>query len=461
MPGLACWGALGTAGSTLVALSGPRLLGGGAPTWWFDPAIGGARGLFYAGVALMCVAWVGLGRRLPSVRALWVIGAVWCIPVVLGPAVFSRDAYSYLAQGELLHLGLNPYRDAPIALAAHGHAHLLDAVSPFWRHTTAPYGPLFLGIVSLFAGAVASHLVAGALLVRLLDLIGVALIAVFAPRLAGALGADPRRAVWLAALSPLVLLQLVAAGHNDALMAGLMVAGVALAVEGRPLAGVAVCAIAATIKLPAAAAVLFIAVAEARVDWRFAVRAAVVAVVVLGVVTLAVGVGFDWVTTGVFSTPQKVRLAITPSTGVGYTIASVLHDFGAYANARSIESAVAGVFGALTVGVGAWLLWRVRRATLVRDLGVFLLVAALGGPAAWPWYLIWGIVLLAAWPEAQRSVALAAAVTLPVFLVKPDGILLLDRSASPAVVVVYIMLGAAAWLVWRHRRRLAPAVVTA
>ncbi len=44
-------------------------------------------------------------------------------------------------------------------------------------------------------------------------------------------------------------------------------------------------------------------------------RAAVVLVAVLAVVTLVVGVGFDWITTGVFSTPQKVRLAITPSTG--------------------------------------------------------------------------------------------------------------------------------------------------
>jgi hypothetical protein len=173
-----------------------------------------------------------------------------------------------------------------------------------------------------------------------------------------------------------------------------------------------------------------------------------------------VGVGFDWVTTGVFSTPQKVRLAITPSTSVGYTIASILHDFGAYANARAIESGVAGVFGALTVTLGAWLLWRVRRATLARDLGVFLIAAVLGGPAAWPWYLIWGIVLLAAWPGVQRSVALAAVVTLPVFLVKPDGILLLDRSVSPAVVVVYIALGVVAWFGWR-RSRPRPAVVTA
>ncbi len=226
------------------------------------------------------------------------------------------------------------------------------------------------------------------------------------------------------------------------------------------MGGVALCALAATIKLPAAAAVVFIAAAEARVDLRFMVRAAVVLVAVVAVVTLVVGVGFDWVTTGVFSTPQKVRLAITPSTSVGYTIASILHDFGAYANARVIESGVAGVFAAFTVGLGLWLLWRVRRATLARDLGVFLIAAALGGPAAWPWYLIWGIVLLAAWPGVQRSVALAAAVTLPVFLVKPDGILLLDRSVSPAVVVVYIALGVAAWFGWRRSRPRA-AVVTA
>ena len=93
---------------------------------------------------------------------------------------------------------------------------------------------------------------------------------------------------------------------------------------------------------------------------------------------------------------------------------------------------------------------------------MFLVAAALGGPAAWPWYLIWGIVLLAAWPAAQRSVALAAAVTLPVFLVKPDGILLLARSASPAVVVVVhrarrrgVARLAAPVVVWR------PAVVAA
>src|SRR6185312_7438110 len=121
-----------------------------------------------------------------------------------------------------------PYRDAPAVLAQHGQAHVLSAVYPFWRHTTAPYGPLFLWIVSGLAG---SSLVLGVLLIRALEMVGFVVLAAFVPRLARALGADPGRATWLVLLSPLVLLQLVAAAHNDLLMIGLLVAGVTLAVE--------------------------------------------------------------------------------------------------------------------------------------------------------------------------------------------------------------------------------------
>ena len=49
---------------------------------------------------------------------------------------------------------------------------------------------------------------------------------VFLPRLARHLGTDPGVALWLGALSPLALFSFVASGHNDALMVGLLVAGV-------------------------------------------------------------------------------------------------------------------------------------------------------------------------------------------------------------------------------------------
>ena len=249
------WATLGLIGAAVSAYAGTRLVGGGnAVRWWFHaPVPSGhepAKIVFWAGVVALCGAWLGLGmtlKRSPEIshKALWIVGAAWCLPFLLGPPLFSHDLYSYIAQGTLVHLGHSPYHEAPIALGHLGHRHVLDGVDPFWRKTTAPYGPLFLGVVSLIVGAAGSHLVLDAVLVRLFDVLGIVLLAIFAPRLARALGGDARRALWLAMLSPLVWLQLVSNAHNDALMVGLMVAGVTLALTRRPLLGIAVCAVAA------------------------------------------------------------------------------------------------------------------------------------------------------------------------------------------------------------------------
>jgi hypothetical protein len=362
------------------------------------------------------------------------VAVAWCVPLFLTAPLFSQDAYSYLAQGTLVHLGLDPYHDVPAVLGQHGQAHVLAAVSPFWRHTTAPYGPLFLWIVSALT---ASSLVVGVLLVRALELVGFLLLALFVPRLASALGADPARATWWALLSPLVLLELVAAAHNDLLMIGLLVAGVTLAVERRPLPAVAVCALAATIKLPAAAAIPFILVAadDRRIWWR----GVVVAVGVLIAVSLASGLGPDWLSSSVFSTPEKVRLAITPSTALGWTIAQVVP-----IGARGLESALGVVAFALSVLFALVLLWRTRLSNMVRYLGFALVAVAIGGPAAWPWYLTWGLVLLVACPGVQSARALALASVVGALVVKADGVLAFPLHTAPVFVVLYVALVALA-----------------
>jgi hypothetical protein len=348
-----------------------------------------------------------------------------------------------------------------------GHQHVLDAVSPFWRHTTAPYGPLFLGLLALVSAVVGSHLVAGALLTRVLGLIGMVLLAIYVPRLARSLGSDGRRALWLVLLSPLVTLGLVAAGHNDLLMAGLLAAGVAYALDGRPLLGVAICALAATVKVPALAGAAFIAVAWGREELgraaqaRFMGLAALLALAVMGAVTLVTGVGVDWLSTSLFSTPAKVRLAITPATGLGYTAASLLADVGVHVSHRGLEGALGVVGFAVVVVTGAVMLYRVRIARLVPWLGAFLLIAAAGGPAAWPWYFIWGLALIGALRGPQHSLALALAIVASVFLVKPNGILALPLQSAPAVVAAYLLIAAGVW--WGRRRRRAtprPAAVT-
>ncbi len=457
------YAALGLAGAVLVAYAAPRAVADHVVGWWYMPGAPSGREhslvLVYIGMAVLCGAWLGLGRALPSRRALLAIAAAWIAPLAVAPPLFSRDVYSYLAQGLILHLGHSPYHTAPAALAGLGHQHVLAAVSPFWRHTTAPYGPLFLGLVSVIAAVVGNHLVVGVLLTRLLEVIGAVLLAIYVPRLARSMGSDGRRALWLTLLSPLVTLELIAAGHNDLLMVGMLAAGIAYALDGRPMLGVAICALAATIKVPALAGAAFIAVAWGREELgraaqvRFMGAAALLAVAVMGVVTLVAGVGVDWLSTSLFSTPAKVRLAITPATGLGYTGASLLSDVGIGVSHRGLEGAVGVVAFGITAVTGAVLLYRVRVGRLVPWLGAFLVIAAAGGPAAWPWYFIWGLALLCSLRAPQHSTGLAIAIVVSVFVVKPNGILALPLQSAPAVVIVYALIGAAVWQRGRRRRR--------
>lgn len=453
------WAALGFAGSLLIALAAPRALHDTVVGWWYAASWTGrdATALIYLGMAALAVAWLGLGRRLAPQRQLLAIAALWMAPLALAPPLFSRDLYSYYAQGTILHLGVNPYDHAPVVLAGLHRGHVLAAVSPFWRHTTAPYGPLFLELVSVIVGLAGSHLIAAVLLCRALELIGVALVARYVPLLARELGTDAKRALWLTVASPLVALQLIAAGHNDALMVGLLVAGVAIALQGRPLSGIAICALAATIKLPALVGAVFIAIAWARAETdggaaiRFLAAAAAAAAAVIAAVTVFSGVGPGWVSTSLFATPAKVRLAITPATGLGYTVAAVLHAAGIAVSSRGLESVLGAVAFALAAFVGVVFAARVRVGRLVVALGATLLLAAAAGPAAWPWYFSWGLVLVCGLAGWQRSWSLAAALVVAAVVVKPNGVVALPLGSAPAVLAAYVLIGAAAW--WNLRRR--------
>jgi hypothetical protein len=305
--------------------------------------------------------------------------------------------------------------------------------------------------MSAVVSVTGTHLTAGVLAVRLLDLAGVALLAWFVPRLAHALGSDRSRATWLAVLSPLLALELIGGVHNDLLMIGLLVAGVTVALRGRPVLGVALCTLAATIKLPALAAVLFIIIAWARSEpdrqrrTSLMAQSALTAIGVLVAVGIVTGVGFSWLTSSVFSTPAKVHLAITPATALGWTVADLLREAGVSVGHLTVQHLFSAVGAAITVGAGLIFAYRVRVPSVARYLGYVLLIAAACGPAAWPWYFTWGLVLLAGCPGLQRSAALAAGAALAVFLIKPNGILILPVQSSPVVLAAYVLLAAVAW----------------
>jgi len=93
-------------------------------------------------MAALCVAWLMLGRRLPSTRALIAIAVLWTLPLALAPPLFSRDVYSYIAQSRLLPHGVNPYLYGTGVF----DTYFTDGADWMWKTSPAPYGPFWMGL---------------------------------------------------------------------------------------------------------------------------------------------------------------------------------------------------------------------------------------------------------------------------------------------------------------------------
>ena len=88
------------------------------------------------GVALLLQAWLVLGHDVldgleRGERRLAGILAIWIVPLLLMPPLFSRDAYSYFAQGQLVQSGLNPYETGVSALPGW----FLTGADPLWAES--------------------------------------------------------------------------------------------------------------------------------------------------------------------------------------------------------------------------------------------------------------------------------------------------------------------------------------
>ena len=213
--------------------------------------------LLWGGVALMLMAWLWLGRRVVDRTAteytMVATTGFWLAPLLLSVPVFSRDTYSYLAQGALLRDGFDPYVVGPID----NPNSLLDNVSPIWTTTTAPYGPAFILVAKFVTMLVGNDVVAGTMLLRLCMLPGLALLIWAAPRVARHVGANGAAALWICVLNPLVIIHLMGGVHNEMLMVGLMMAGIALTFGGHHVWGVTLIAVAVAVKATAGLALPF------------------------------------------------------------------------------------------------------------------------------------------------------------------------------------------------------------
>jgi hypothetical protein len=427
-----------------------------------------ALGLVYGGGALLSLAWLHLGRLVRDARAglavtgasvpeLLRTGAWWGAPMLVVVPLASRDLYSYAAQAQITHAGLDPYTDGPQSSLGP----FTDEVGYLWQDTPAPYGPLFLTLGRLVAILTRDHVALTVLAMRLVAVAGVLVCVRYLPRLATACGGDPRTAVWLALLNPLLMIHFIGGGHNDAVMLALMIAGVTIALESRAGApdaqrklatGVVLCTLAMLVKAPALLAIGFLVpVWAARLDgerrWLRAMwRIALVAAVTFGVATLAFGLGIGWVRQ--LNTPGAVVNPLSIPTGLGLLTATIVRH-GPYIDSHNpIIMAFRQVFLVITAAV-CLRLWQRSWRDLhpVQGLGLAMLAIVVLGPVVQPWYLLWPFALLAATRITETAIAVTAGVSVAlVLLVTPQGTALLLNwgpmvtAAAAALLAVRVIL---------------------
>lgn len=352
------------------------------------------------GVGLLLQAWLRLGHhirthRVEHPRVLNRLVVWWGAPLLVAPVLFSRDVYSYIAQSRLLPHGIDPYQYGTGVF----DTFFTDGADWMWKSAPAPYGPLWMGLSSLVYKLTGAAAIPSLLLFRLLALVGVALIVVFLPRLARACGADEAKAVWIGVLNPLIFLHFIEAAHNDALMVGLLVAGITLAMERRPLAALVLVSLAGAIKAPALLGLPFVGLAWAGPGAALGRRVklwVVCAAVALGVflvLDLVTGLGFGWASS--LSTPGMVRSWLSPMTALGMITGNLLYAFHLGYHVDGAVEAWRDVGTLATLVVITWLVLTGHRRSPVRGLGLSLLALVMLGPVMQTWYLLWALVVLA------------------------------------------------------------------
>jgi hypothetical protein len=345
------------------------------------------------GVLLLTMVWLEIEHEIHSPLQMSRFALAASLPSLFVPPLFSRDVYSYIAQGNLMLKGFNPYQTGVSVLKNWFNL----GIDPMWAETTTPYGSIYLLIEKFAAGVSVDNPYFSMVILRSINICAVILTIYGLNRLAKLHGISPNFAIWLAVLNPITILHLVNAVHNDALMIAALVWAFALAQEKHLFTGAFVLAIAIAIKPIALVALPFIGLAKEATNWNLKIRNWVIS----GAVALGVLIAFGFVTNTGFgwlnaiTTPGTVLNFAAPITAASELVSSFVSLFG-----HDLNSQIFSVFRILGLLVSAIYIARLalidnstnstRKAALAFACMIFL------SPVVFPWYFLWPLALFAA-----------------------------------------------------------------
>lgn len=307
----------------------------------------------------------------------------------------STDILAYIGLGRIAAIyGANPY--------LHTYSEYADYYSNFveWD-ITMPYGPVVLPLFIL-AGWVSQHSVLAAIFVlKLIWLLTHYFNCFLLCRILKAWRLEPAYGLFLFGLNPLVLLELVANGHNDGLMFFFGLLSIFALQRQWRSAAVWLALLSALVKLPGVFFLLAImAYLVRRREWRGLGQGLLVSATLLLALKVTLFPSIESMTsmanTGSYTKNSLHELLIVMADKIGSQLGAPMD----YERLYSIDRRV---FSTLFLCFCLWRLWRIRDLNSLAPELAYIFLGLLIGYATWffPWYVTW-LIPLAALTESLR-----------------------------------------------------------
>ena len=352
-------------------------------------------------------------------RELGRLFGMWSAPLMFSFPILSRDVYSYLAQGRMLHADKSPYLEGISALPG-----WFDGGSDgLWAQSPSPYGPFFL-VLARFIFFISNGIPEiGVGLLRIVAVLGVLGCFHFTAKLAQKMGQNPNWANWAIVGNPLFLLTMIGGVHNDALMIAGVFSAFAYAYDRRPAAATLSLAIAVSVKpivllvLPFIGLVILDKNPSKRARWAVWAKVFVLSLIWLGIIGAVTNLWFGWLPA--MFTAGDAAFPYAPVGLIGWSVSNLAGMLGG--DIAFVNGLVVTLFQLLGLVIVARLALAKNISNPVRLAAWSLSAAVLLAPIIQPWYILWLIALFAishrvSWSSEKLMIYVSSLILVAVFV---------------------------------------------